>query len=141
MVERTKVYRGSAAGDQLTQAAWHIFALAKLRMYPSAAEELAALGPLDAPQHEGACICCMQACMHVARVCTMCSMPDGERGWAFDMQAGCPLRCAGCTRSCPRYWAGRGKAASSCTACWSSAAGRRAAPQHLPLVQDHLCSA
>ncbi len=79
MAERTKRYRGSAAEERLAQAAWHILALAKLRMYPSAAEELAALGPLDAPQHEGeaaqGCISssCMHACMHAC----MARMKEG----------------------------------------------------------------
>ncbi len=38
-------------GDMLVGAAWHIFALTKLRQYGSAADELAALGSLDSPAY------------------------------------------------------------------------------------------
>ena len=47
VADRTRAYRASTAEDRLTDAAWHIFALTKLRQYGDAAQELASLGVLD----------------------------------------------------------------------------------------------
>ena len=52
VAERTKAYKASNSEQCLTSAAWHIFALAKLRMYGEASAELASLGSLDAAQYE-----------------------------------------------------------------------------------------
>lgn len=130
MAERTKGHRGSAAGDRLTQAAWHIFALAKLRMYPSAAEELAALGPLDVPlQHDGE-TAQGAATGATEGVCSKCSMHrDGRTGHAGRV----PFALRWLHAQLPTLLGRPRRAGSSCTACWSSAAGRRAALRHPPL--------
>lgn len=51
VAERTTAYKDAPMGDKLVGAAWHIFALTKLRQYGSAADELAALGSLDSPAY------------------------------------------------------------------------------------------
>ncbi|BDA49206.1 Trafficking protein particle complex subunit 12 [Coccomyxa sp. Obi] len=51
VAERTNAYRNAPVDDLLVGAAWHIFALTKLRQYGNAADELASLSPLDSPQY------------------------------------------------------------------------------------------
>ena len=52
MLERLKDFRQtSSEAELLSDAAWYILALSKLRMYTACAEELALLGPLDAPHY------------------------------------------------------------------------------------------
>lgn len=51
VLERTKMYRSAAEDEMLILAAWHLFALAKLRMYKEAESALNGLGDLNAPHH------------------------------------------------------------------------------------------
>lgn len=52
VLERLKDFRqNSSEAELLSNAAWYILALSKLRMYTACAEELALLGPLDAPHY------------------------------------------------------------------------------------------
>ena len=52
MLQRLKDFRQySSEAELLSNAAWYILALSKLRMYTACAEELALLGPLDAPHY------------------------------------------------------------------------------------------
>ena len=51
VLERTKGYKAAAEDERLTLAAWHLFALAKLRMYREAESAFAGLGDLDAPHY------------------------------------------------------------------------------------------
>ena len=49
VLERTKGYKAAPDDEMLTLAAWHLFALAKLRMYREAESAFKGLGDLDAP--------------------------------------------------------------------------------------------
>ena len=49
--ERTRSFSAAARQKDLTPAAWHIFALAKLRMYREADTALNSLGDLESPQY------------------------------------------------------------------------------------------
>ena len=51
MAERTRSFSAAARVGDLTQAAWHIFALAKLRRYRDAEAALSGLGNLESPQY------------------------------------------------------------------------------------------
>lgn len=51
VAEQTRDYKDAAEDQYLASAAWHIFALAKLRMYREAEAALAGLGDLDAPHY------------------------------------------------------------------------------------------
>ena len=59
VVERTRAYKNDPTGSALTLAGWHIFGLAKLRMYREAEAALIGLGDDRAPQY----------------------MTDGPEGW------------------------------------------------------------
>jgi hypothetical protein len=50
-MERTTAYKNNPTGSALTLAGWHIFGLAKLRMYREAEAALIGLGDLRAPRH------------------------------------------------------------------------------------------
>ena len=51
VAERTRSFSAAAREGDLTQAAWHTFALAKLRRYRDAEAALNSLGALESPQY------------------------------------------------------------------------------------------
>ncbi len=51
VLERTGAYKTAAEDERLTLAAWHVFALAKLRLYREAESAFSGLGDLDAPHY------------------------------------------------------------------------------------------
>ena len=51
VAERTRSFSAAARERDLTQAAWHIFALAKLRRYRDAETALNSLGDLEKPPY------------------------------------------------------------------------------------------
>ena len=51
VAERTRSFSAAARERDLTQAGWHIFALAKLRRYRDAEAALNSLGDLESPQY------------------------------------------------------------------------------------------
>ena len=82
VADRTKAHKASTAEDRLTEAAWHIFALAKLRQYGDAARELESLGPLDSSKSDGE-----HWDNHEQSVCELCLMQltgySGDAGRAL----------------------------------------------------------
>lgn len=51
VLERTKGYKVAEEDERLTLAAWHLFALARLRMYREAEAAFNGLGDLGAPHY------------------------------------------------------------------------------------------
>ena len=51
VAERTRSFSAAAREKDLTQAAWHIFSLAKLRRYRDAEAALNSLGNIESPQY------------------------------------------------------------------------------------------
>ena len=90
VLERMKDFRQkSSEAELLSNAAWYILALSKLRMYTACAEELALLGPLDAQHyaeptphgatHLNSVFCCGKQHCQLQRgaghVCLSCTLP------------------------------------------------------------------
>ena len=51
IAQRVRIYQKAGPERMLTEAAWHILSLVKLRNFTGAAEELAGLGDLNASEY------------------------------------------------------------------------------------------